>query len=105
MADAVVSLRNEDSDSKIDIETAQALGASPVYALPAITAGKLALLDLLDSPLLTGDTMGKRDVWIAMYVLSKGAEVVAPVNRSLRKAEAVERAAEIASRSPELMKV
>lgn len=87
-------------------EAAQMLGALPgLGALPPLTAGRLALLDLIDSPLLGGGG-GRRptrlDALRALYVLAEGTAAVEPAVRALRRSEALASSMSQAAESAEL---
>ena len=92
------------SDSVIDRETVAALSPRSTFALPAITAGRMALLDLIDSPLLRGGRMTSRDLWIAVWVISVGPNAVAAINKAVRGQEAIERAKELATRDADSLR-
>ena len=87
-----VEVKNLQSAADIDRETLAVLGAPTAYRLPPVTQGRMALLDLLDSPLLNGGVPSKRDIWIAAYVIAYGRDAMGPVNKAMRQIEALERA-------------
>lgn len=101
-----VTVKAGHTDAEVRREAAQMLGAGA--ALPGlppivITAGRLALLDLIDSPLLReGVKPTRQDILRALYIVYSGAGAVAPVATALREAEALERSAALAATSPEL---
>lgn len=87
-------------------EAAQMLGGLPgLGVLPPLTAGRLALLDLIDSPLLGGGA-GRRptrlDALRALYVLAEGAAAVEPAVRSLRRLDVLASAMATSACSAEL---
>ena len=86
----------------IDRETMAAL-AQPgsVMDIPPITAGRLALLDLVESPLLTGKPMTSRDLWIAVWILSTGKDAVSAINKAVRENEALASAFALAATTPD----
>lgn len=97
-----VAVANAQTQGDVDRETLAGLGATSTgqpFTLPPLTQGRAALLDLLDSPLLSGKPMSKRDLFIAAYVIDKGAEAVEPVNRALRQVQTITAASDIAGQS------
>lgn len=95
------------TDAEVKREAAQVLGASGLEALhlPTLTAGRLALLDLIGSPLLEAGTHPTRlDAIRALYVVAVGQLAVAPVAMALRREEQLERCAAAAARSPEFFR-
>jgi len=96
-----IEIETEQTQEQIDAETLASLGA-PIYTknfvLPPITAGKLALLDLLDSPLISGKEMTKRDLWIAAYVITMGKDAMLPINSALREIQALGTAKDLAGK-------
>lgn len=102
MADTV-TVAAAHSDAEVRREAAQMLGTLPARQLPRLTAGRLALLDLIGSPLLEAGLVPTRmDAVRALYVVDVGPLAVAPVAMALRREEELERAAAQAARSPEL---
>jgi len=101
----VVEIACAHSQARIDRETAQALGAAEPAGTCGlrVTAGRLALLDLIGSPLADGNPEAATplDVWRAVYVLAVGPAAVAPVARAIRHREALAQAREIAQASPD----
>src|SRR5512133_3797199 len=71
-----------DAQTDMDAETLAVLGArlaADGFAVPPVTAGTLALLDLIDSPFVTGADPDVMDVLATLYVLSQGPAAVRPV--------------------------
>lgn len=107
MSEEKILIPLEQTDADIKIETISALGGkieTPNINF-TITAGKLALLDLLDSPIIHGGKLEQRDLWIAAYVLTKGADAVQPINKALREIQALSTAKDLASTSTEFYEV
>ena len=74
--------------------------------LPARGIGFLALLQMIDSPFIRGDDSAESTYELAeiaetLYVLAEGRDATAPICGLARKRDALERAKDIASQSPE----
>lgn len=92
------------SDAEVRREAAQMLGAAAAPATPlrlAPRVGMLALLDLIDSPLLDGRQATRLDMIRALYVCAVGPAAVRPVALGLRVQESLESAAALAAANPE----
>ena len=97
-----VEVKQAQTQGDVDKETLAGLGVTstgPAFVLPPMTPGRAALLDLLDSPLLSGKPMSKRDLYIAGYVIDRGAEAVEPVNHALRQVQCIQGASDLAGQS------
>lgn len=100
-----VEVRRDHTLAEVDRETAQMLGSSGLekFRLPPLTAGRLALLDLIGSPIVQDvGTPSRMDVIRSLYVVAVGPAAVTPIARALRHAEALERAKEQAAQSVEM---
>lgn len=108
MAAETAILEAAHTQAEVRREAAQMLGGAGglgEFRLPALTAGRLALLDVIDSPVLDPAGQPTRlDAIRALYVLAVGPDAVAPVTRALRHAQGLEQAREHAGRSPEMFR-
>ena len=100
-----VAIPFKDSDASMDAETlAMLAGTRPSdigggIKLSPVYPGTIALLDLIDSPFVTGRTPAMLDMYRALYVINHGADAVAPVLRARREAEALDAAEGMAETS------
>ena len=97
-----VQIQQTQTQGDVDKETLAGLGATstgPAFVLPPMTPGRAALLDLMDSPLLAGKPLSKRDLYTAGYIIDRGQEAVEPINRALRQVQCIQGASELAGQS------
>lgn len=99
-----VDVETEDSDADIDRETCYMLGAQLAAGgvkLPTCTAGRFALLELCENPVVTeASSPTLHDVMAALYILECGPVAADPVFRAVRQSKAVEEAAGLAKGDP-----
>ena len=105
-----VEVKYKDTDAAMDRETLGMLASGQLESvagvkLRPITPGVVSLLDLIDSPLVSGGELTMLDMYRALYVIQHGADAVTPVLQAHREAEALERATEQAAASPDHYKV
>jgi hypothetical protein len=90
-----------DSDASMDEEALAMLGgvALTERGIRPITPGVIALLDLIDSPLVCGGELTMLDLYRAIYVVNNGVDAVSPVLRAIREQEALQNAEKLAGAS------
>ncbi len=90
-----------DSDASMDAEALAMLGGGSLteHGVRPITPGVIALLDLIDSPLVNGGELSMIDLYRALYVVNHGPDAVSPVLRAIREQEALQKAETLAGAS------
>jgi hypothetical protein len=90
-----------DSDASMDVEALAMLGGGSLTerGIRPITPGVIALLDLIDSPLVCGGELTMLDLYRALYVVNHGVDAVSPVLRAIREQEALQSAEKLAGAS------
>ncbi|OGV36977.1 MAG: hypothetical protein A2020_16380 [Lentisphaerae bacterium GWF2_45_14] len=113
---------SEEADSRIDeilnhvdarrisFETLAALGGGVKIGritIPPPSMGVLSLLDMIESPFVTGDAskISINEVLKSLYVMSRGRDAVQPLMESIALGKSIEKSKEIAEKSPQFFDV
>lgn len=101
----MADLDYRDTPDQIDRETLLLLGAdlkARGFRVPTVTVAGIALLDLIDSPFLTGKREPELwDVFRALYVLERQSEAVDAILAASRATKSLAELKDDAMRSPE----
>ena len=75
--------------------------------IPPPSMGVLSLLDMIESPFVTGDAskISINEVLKSLYVMSRGRDAVQPLMESIALGKSIEKSKEIAEKSPQFFDV
>ena len=91
-----VEIPTVDSRLDIELETCEALGARAAAAgqiVPAPFSAAMSMLEVIDSPFITGEPAGMQDLFSALYILHRGEEALAGIYACVRTRRTLERMA------------
>jgi hypothetical protein len=91
-----VEIPTVDSRLDIELETCEALGAHAAvtgHVVPAPFSAAMSMLEVIDSPFVTGEPAGMQDLFAALYILHRGEEALAGIYACVRTRRTLERVA------------
>jgi len=83
---------------QINEETLRALGAEDIISdleFPPPTAGVLMLLDVIDSPFISGRVCSQEDVYKALYIIINREKALRPIYGAIRAERAIAKFAKV----------